>query len=264
MDATITLSDRSNARRAARRMLEKGDAPATEFEIEPGTDGRFVIVWRTDQTPNPSPNTELTENEIAGTTAEADPPTASTERVGEPSEDPELAAFETQRLVAELARRGYRSTQLRQRRSAERPAKECRRSRRANSIRPRLAASCRKSRSSPRRPTSITRSGSTGWPNSPPSATGPRSPPKRSRAIIPTRRRSRVTAIGCSPLTPRRRPPHSYAACFRTSLDRLLLDFPPDTAWASGASDQRIFILRRHRLTLRAATRRTIRWICPR
>jgi hypothetical protein len=89
-------------------------------------------------------------------------------------------------------------------------------------------------------------------------------PPMRSRAIIPTRRRSRVTAIGCSPLTPRRRPPHSYAACFRTSLDRLLLDFPPDTAWASGASDQRIFILRRHRLTLRAATRRTIRWICPR
>ena len=25
---------------------------------------------------------------------------------------------------------------------------------------------------------------------------------------------------------------------------------PPDTAWASGASDQRIFILRRHRLTV--------------
>lgn len=52
------------------------------------------------------------------------PPPAATERVGEPSEDLELAAFETQRLVAELARRGYRSTQLRQRRSAERPAKE--------------------------------------------------------------------------------------------------------------------------------------------
>ena len=27
-------------------------------------------------------------------------------------------------------------------------------------------------------------------------------------------------------------------------------DLPPDTAWASGASDQRIFILRRHRLTV--------------
>jgi hypothetical protein len=105
-------------------MLEKGDAPATEFEIEPGTDGRFVILWRTDQTPNPSPSTEVIEKEIAGATAEADPPPATTERVGEPSQDPELAAFQTPRLVAELARRGYRSTQPRQRRSAERPAKE--------------------------------------------------------------------------------------------------------------------------------------------
>jgi hypothetical protein len=42
----------------------------------------------------------------------------------------------------------------------------------------------------------------------------------------------------------------SYAACFRTNTDRLFPDLPPDTAWASGASDQRIFILRRHRLTV--------------
>ena len=42
----------------------------------------------------------------------------------------------------------------------------------------------------------------------------------------------------------------SYAACFRTNIDRLFPDLPPDTAWASGASDQRIFILRRHRLTV--------------
>ncbi len=42
----------------------------------------------------------------------------------------------------------------------------------------------------------------------------------------------------------------SYAACFRTNLDRLFPDLPPETAWASGASDQRIFILRRHRLTV--------------
>ena len=41
-----------------------------------------------------------------------------------------------------------------------------------------------------------------------------------------------------------------YAACFRTNIDRLFPDLPPDTAWASGASDQRIFILRRHRLTV--------------
>jgi CubicO group peptidase (beta-lactamase class C family) len=42
----------------------------------------------------------------------------------------------------------------------------------------------------------------------------------------------------------------SYAACFRTNIDRLFPNLPPDTAWASGASDQRIFILRRHRLTV--------------
>jgi hypothetical protein len=42
----------------------------------------------------------------------------------------------------------------------------------------------------------------------------------------------------------------SYAACFRTNIDRQFPDLPADTAWASGASDQRIFILRRHRLTV--------------
>ncbi|MGE0225793.1 MAG: serine hydrolase domain-containing protein, partial [Acetobacteraceae bacterium] len=45
----------------------------------------------------------------------------------------------------------------------------------------------------------------------------------------------------------------SYAACFRTNVDRLFPDLPEDTAWASGASDQRIFILRRHRLTVAVA-----------
>ena len=41
-----------------------------------------------------------------------------------------------------------------------------------------------------------------------------------------------------------------YAACFRSNVERTFPDLPPDTAWASGASDQRIFILRRHRLTV--------------
>jgi CubicO group peptidase (beta-lactamase class C family) len=45
----------------------------------------------------------------------------------------------------------------------------------------------------------------------------------------------------------------SYAACFRTNIDRLFPDLPPETAWASGASDQRVFILRRHRLTVAVA-----------
>ena len=42
----------------------------------------------------------------------------------------------------------------------------------------------------------------------------------------------------------------SYAACFRSNADRTFPDLPADAAWASGASDQRIFILRRHRLTV--------------
>ena len=42
----------------------------------------------------------------------------------------------------------------------------------------------------------------------------------------------------------------AYAACFRANTERTFPDLPPDTAWASGASDQRIFILRRHRLTV--------------
>jgi CubicO group peptidase (beta-lactamase class C family) len=42
----------------------------------------------------------------------------------------------------------------------------------------------------------------------------------------------------------------SYAACFRTNIDRAFRDLPPDTAWAAGASDQKVFILRRHRLTV--------------
>lgn len=45
----------------------------------------------------------------------------------------------------------------------------------------------------------------------------------------------------------------SYAACFRANTDRLFPDLPTETAWASGASDQRIFILRRHRLTVAVA-----------
>ena len=42
----------------------------------------------------------------------------------------------------------------------------------------------------------------------------------------------------------------SYAACFRTNTDRLFPDLPVETAWAAGASDNRVFILRRHKLTV--------------
>jgi len=42
----------------------------------------------------------------------------------------------------------------------------------------------------------------------------------------------------------------SYAACFRTNSDGRFPSLPPETAWAAGASDNRVFILRRHRLTV--------------
>jgi CubicO group peptidase (beta-lactamase class C family) len=45
----------------------------------------------------------------------------------------------------------------------------------------------------------------------------------------------------------------SYAACFRTNSDGLFPDLPRDTAWASGASDQRIFILRGSRMVVAVA-----------
>src|SRR5439155_27166046 len=45
----------------------------------------------------------------------------------------------------------------------------------------------------------------------------------------------------------------SYAACFRANTDRLFPDLPTETAWASGSWDQRIFILRRHRMTVAVA-----------
>ena len=37
----------------------------------------------------------------------------------------------------------------------------------------------------------------------------------------------------------------SYAACFRTNSDGLFPDLPADAAWAAGASDNKVFILRR-------------------
>ena len=42
----------------------------------------------------------------------------------------------------------------------------------------------------------------------------------------------------------------SYAACFRTNIDHLFPDLPDDAAWAAGASDNRIFILRRAGLSV--------------
>ena len=53
-------------------------------------------------------------------------------------------------------------------------------------------------------------------------------------------------------LTPSHTGSH-YAACFRTNSDGTFPSLPADAAWASGASDQKVIILRRHGLVLAIA-----------
>jgi hypothetical protein len=130
MDTPLNFSNHSNARRSAKRLIASGNAPAEEFEIKPDADGLFTIHWLTNggtSTDSPptavsAPITEEIESEITGAPAdgvsdgegETDPAPPAAAPVPAPPEtgvadtDPELAAFETPRLVAELERRGIR------------------------------------------------------------------------------------------------------------------------------------------------------------
>jgi hypothetical protein len=47
MASNESFTERSNARHAARRMMDSGAAPAPNFDIR-AVDGRFEIVWLTD------------------------------------------------------------------------------------------------------------------------------------------------------------------------------------------------------------------------
>jgi hypothetical protein len=143
MSTTLNFSNQSNARRAAKRMIASGKAPASEFEIKPEADGLFTIHWL----PN---GTAEVETEIATAADAADqpaPPTATETPDGQPAlsetdpapaaapaeaadADPELAAFETPRLVAELERRGFRRLPAKRARASA-PAREPRRSKNA-------------------------------------------------------------------------------------------------------------------------------------
>jgi hypothetical protein len=128
MQTTLNFSNHSNARRAAKRMIDNGKAPASEFEIKPDADGLFTIHWLSDQ------STAEIETETATAAAVADhpapgetettPPAATeTPPAGEPADaDPELAAFETPRLIAELERRGFRRVAARRARARKTPA----------------------------------------------------------------------------------------------------------------------------------------------
>ena len=137
MHKTANFSNQSNARRAAKRMIKNGKAPASEFEIKAEADGLVAICWLTDggtSTDSPptaasAPSTEAIETEITAASAAADPgaPEALPAATATADTDLELAPFETPRLIAELARRGFRSTRAKRARAASAPARTPRR-----------------------------------------------------------------------------------------------------------------------------------------
>ena len=122
MNTTLNYTNESNARRAAKRMIAGGKAPASDFEIKPDALGLFTIHWLSngaadgetaaDEADQPAPSTAAIETEIATASATADQPAPGdadpTPPAATADTDPELAAFETPRLVAELERRGFR------------------------------------------------------------------------------------------------------------------------------------------------------------
>jgi hypothetical protein len=150
MDTTFT--QRSNAKRAAERMIATGTAPAVDYGIKPRDDGGFEIVWKT--APNADTASEgisgIAASQVVAAAAQADPganagessraandpaesdsaatappprpATAAASAAAGAEQDPELAGFETPRLIGELQRRGYRTAQARQSR-AQRPAR---------------------------------------------------------------------------------------------------------------------------------------------
>jgi hypothetical protein len=142
MHTTANFSNQSNARRAAKRMIAGGKSPASEFEIKADADGLFTIHWLTNgtSTDNPptavsAPSTGAIESEITAASAAADPasapePKPSPVAPATADADPELAAVETPRLVAELERRGFRRTPAKRARASA-PAREPRRSKNA-------------------------------------------------------------------------------------------------------------------------------------
>jgi hypothetical protein len=65
----MTYSNRSNAKRAADKMIAAGTAPATEYDFRDTEDGRVEIDWKT---PPTDPTTPEIEQEVATADAEED------------------------------------------------------------------------------------------------------------------------------------------------------------------------------------------------
>src|SRR5947209_6115631 len=83
MDTTASsFTLRKNAKRAAEAIIRKGTAPAVHYAIEPSTNGRFEIVWKTAKA---APATDEVEIQLAE--ASADEPAAGlpTETASQPA-----------------------------------------------------------------------------------------------------------------------------------------------------------------------------------
>jgi hypothetical protein len=96
------------------------------------------------------------------TPAAAAPIGAESEPAPQGDQDPEVAAFETPRLIAELERRGYRTTQARQRRTQRPPAEQGGGARRGRSARRHANQAGRRLARQPSLPEALRQAGRTG------------------------------------------------------------------------------------------------------
>ena len=76
---------RQNAKRAAEAMIRKGTAPAVDYDINPSSNGRFEIVWKTVKA---APTTDEVETEIAEASADQPAAASPTEAAHNPRQRP--------------------------------------------------------------------------------------------------------------------------------------------------------------------------------
>ena len=101
-----SFSTRSNAKRAAEKMIANGKAPAVDYGIRPRDDGRFEIIWKATTA---APTTEVVEAELTAAaetvtpdSGAADPTPTQAEIDAQPVETGEPRGFDN--VVPEIAR----------------------------------------------------------------------------------------------------------------------------------------------------------------
>jgi hypothetical protein len=72
MDDTASFSSRSNAKRAAEKLIANGTAPAVDYGFRPREDGRFEIVWKTAEAKASPTTTDEVKTELAAAIEKAE------------------------------------------------------------------------------------------------------------------------------------------------------------------------------------------------